>query len=124
MHAAQAACGAAARAETAVSVDAHLARAVAARGIVADEPGIVIRGCGLADGVLELRDEGDGCEGAAAGVGGAEDAFGGDVVEGGREAVEFKAVFAEAALEGEALGGLEADRVWDLAFEGVDLEGL
>lgn len=107
-----------------MSIDAHLARAIAACGIVADEPGIVIRGRGLADGVLELGDEGDGCEWAAAGVGGADDALWGDAAEGGREAMKLKGVFAEAAAQREALGVLEADRVWDLAFEGVDLERL
>lgn len=106
-----------------MSVDAHLARAIAACGIVADEPGVVIRGCGLANGVLELGDEGDGWEGAAAGVGGADDALRGDAVEGGGEAVKLKGVFAEAAAKRQALGVLEADGVGDLAFQWVDLEG-
>lgn len=92
-----------------MSVDAHLAGAVPAGGIVADEPGIVVCGCGLADGVFELGDEGDGCEGSVAGGGGAADAFRGDANEGGGEAVEVEGVFAEAAMEGEALGVLEAD---------------
>lgn len=106
-----------------MSVDAHLARAAAARGIVADEPGVVICGCGLTDGVLELGDEGDGWEGPAAGVGGADDALWGDALQGSGEAVEFKGVFAEAAAQRQALGVLEADGVRDLAFQGVDLEG-
>lgn len=105
-------------------IHAHLARAVAAGWVVADEPGVVVCGGGLADGVLELGDEGDGGEGAVAGVGGADDALGRDAAEGGGQAEEFERVFAEAAAEGEALGVLEADRVWDLAFEGVDFEGL
>lgn len=107
-----------------MSVDAHLARAIAARGVIADEPCVIICGSGLADGVLELGDEGDGWERAMAGVGGADDALRGDAAEGGGEAVEFKGVFAEAAAQSKALGVLEADRVWDLAFQGVDLEGL
>lgn len=107
-----------------MSVDAHLARAVAACRVVAYEPGVVVCGCGLADGVLELGDKGDGGEGAVAGVGRAEDAFWGDATEGGGQAVELKGVFAEAAAEGETLGVLEADRVRDLAFQGVDFEGL
>lgn len=105
-------------------VDAHLARAVAACGVVADEPGVIVCGCGLADGVLQLGDEGDGGEGAAAGVDWAHNAFRGDAAEGRGQAVELKGMFAEAAAEGEALGVLEADRVWNLALQRVDLDRL
>ncbi len=107
-----------------MSVDAHLARAVTARRVVAHEPSVVVRRRGLSDGVLELGDEGDGGEGSAAGVGGADDAFRGDAVEGSGQAVEFECVFAEAAAKGQALGVPEADRVRDLAFERMDVEWL
>lgn len=48
-----------------MAVDAHLARAGAARG-VADEPAVVVGGRLGADGVLKLGDDGEGGEGAFA----------------------------------------------------------
>lgn len=38
--------------------------------------------------------------------------------------MKFEGVFAEAAAEGEPLGVLEADRIWNLAFERVDFQRL
>ena len=99
-----------------MAVDAHLPRAVAACGIVADEPGIVVCGGGLADGVLELGDQGDGREEAAAGVDRADNAFRGDAAEGGGQTVELEGVFAETAAEGKSLGVLEPDRVRNLTL--------
>lgn len=106
-----------------MAVDAYLAGARAARS-VADEPAVVVGGCLHADGMLELGDESECGEGAITRWGGAEDAGGGDVVDGGGEALEDEGRFAVAAAEGEAGRVLEADGVWDLTFEGGDFVGL
>jgi len=85
-----------------VAVDAHLARAVAAAAVVADQVAVVVLAGLDADGVLELRDEREGGEGFLAGGGWADDAVGGDGGEGGRggEAFEDEGVFARAAAQG------------------------
>lgn len=64
-----------------MAVDAHLPRAVGARGVVADEPaGVVLRGL-EPDGMLELGNDGQGREHALAIFGRADDAFGIDEVD-------------------------------------------
>lgn len=45
-----------------MAIDAHLARAVAAATVVADEVAVVVLACLDADGVLQLRDEREGGE--------------------------------------------------------------
>lgn len=122
-HAAETACGAGVGAQAPVAIDAHLAGARAACG-VADEPAVVVGGCLDADGVLELGDESERGKGAVTRWGGAEDAGGGDVVDGSGEALEDEGGFAEAAAEGESSRVLEADGVWDLAFKGENFMGL
>ena len=97
-------------------VHAHLPRAVAAAGVVAHEPAVVVRGRGLADGVVELGDDGEGREEAFAGFLRADDAFWSDGVDGGSEAFEDEGMGAEAAAECESRGVFEAFRVRDLAF--------
>ena len=59
-----------------MAVDAHLPRAVAARGVVADKPaGVVFRGL-EPNGMLQLGDDGKVREHALAIFGGADDTFG------------------------------------------------
>lgn len=107
-----------------MAVDAHHARAVAAAGIVADEPALVVPRALGADRALELRDDGQGRELVAAGRAGADDAVWGDGVEGGGEAFEGEGVRAGAAAERQGGAVFEADGVGDLAFEGGDVGGL
>lgn len=105
-------------------VHGHHARAVAARGVVAHEVAVVVARRLRADRVLELRDDGEGGEDAAAGGLRAGDPLGADDGEGGGEAGEGEGVVAVAALQREWDTVFEADGVGDLAFEGADLGGL
>ncbi len=105
-------------------IHGHHARAVAARGVVAHEVPVVVPCRLLADRVLELRDDGQGREDAAAGGLRAADPLGADDGEGGGEAGEGEGVVAVAALQREGRAVLEADGVRDLALEGVDVGGL
>ena len=102
-------------------VHAHHARPVAAAGIVAHEPALVVPRALDADRVLQLRDHRQGREPAAAGWGRADDALRRDGVEGSRQAFEGESVCAVAAAERQGGAVFEADGVWDLAFEGEDL---
>ena len=102
-----------------MSINAHHARAVPAARIVAHEPGIVVARALGADRAFELRDDGQGREGAVAG--GADEAVGRDGVEGSAEALEGERVGAGAAAERQGRAVFEADGVRDLAFEGGDV---
>ncbi len=101
-----------------MSVDAHLPRAVPAAGVIAHEVAVVVLGCGDADGVFELRRDGEGAEDLAATVAvGADDAFDRHVFEVRDEAFEGEGMFAMTAPEGEARAFFKADRVRYLTFQ-------
>ncbi len=80
-----------------MAVDAHLAGAIAARRVVAREPGGVVGGRLGAEGAFELGDDGEGGERFGARGGGADDAGGGAAVGGGDEAFEEEGGLAGAA---------------------------
>ena len=102
-------------------VDAHHARPVAAAGIIAHEPALVVFRALRPDRVFQLRDHRQGRELAAAAGGGADDAFWRDGVDGSGQAFEGEGVCAVAAAQRQGVAVFEADCVWDLAFEGEDL---
>lgn len=104
-----------------MAVDAELAGAVAARRVVAREPGVVVGACLGADRGFELGDDGEGGEGFGARWGGADDAGGGTAVGGGEQAFEGEGGLAGTAAERQARGVLETDGVGDLGFEGEDV---
>lgn len=117
LHFPLAAFGAASRAQTPVSVDAHLPRAVPAAGVIAHEVAVVILGRRDADGVFQLRRDDEGAEDLAATVAvGADDPFDRHLLQIRDEAFEGEGMLAVTAPEGEARAFFEADRVWCLAF--------
>lgn len=107
-----------------MSVHAHHARPVAAAGIIAHEPALVVFRALHTDRVLQLRDHRQRRELAAAGGGRADDALWRDGMDGSRQAFERECERAVAAAQRQGGAVFEADCVRDLAFEGEDLGAL
>lgn len=105
-------------------VHAHHARPVAAAGIIAHEPALVVFRALRPDRVFQLGDHRQGRECAAAGGRRADDALWRDGVDGSGQTLEGESVRAVAAAKCQRGAVFEADCVGDLAFEGEDLGAL
>ena len=104
-----------------MAVHAHLAGAVPAGGVVADEVAVIVLGRLHADRVFQLGHDSQGGEDASASGGAADDALGRDIRKAGHQPFEDERVAAMSTGQRQSRAIPEADGVRDLAFERGDV---
>lgn len=107
-------------AKAARTINTHLPCSIAALAIIADQPALVVPTCLSANGVLHLGHDRECRDGITTRA--ADDTELGHMIGRRSQALEHGRVFALATTQREASTITEADLVWNLRVQGVDLK--